>query len=332
MKNEGKMRRAMQEAAYRNKYHPVREYLDGLEWDGDDHFSALMEKLKMSSALAEVFFKKFLIGSVAKVLDGKQNFMLVLVSAQGIGKSSFVRWLAALQKLFYEGPIRPEDKDSSIRLINNWLWEVAELDATTRKSDRSSLKHFVSQNTVKVRVPYGRYDLEKTAAASFIGTVNPDGTGFLNDPSGNRRFAIIELDGIDWSYETDVNIDQLWAQIYAMYNSNVQYTLTPEEQTVQHDINTEHSSRALIDDIIDANFLIDAEQTKRFITTNDFIALLENMGLRGQQFRIKNDLATAMSKRGVERGRRRIEGKRQYGYVGVWVDVSEEFVAKSINL
>ncbi|MEL0099602.1 MAG: VapE domain-containing protein, partial [Opitutae bacterium] len=149
MKNTERMRRAIHEAAHRNRYHPIRQYLDGLIWDGRDHLSALLNKLEMTSPLAEVFWRKFLIGSVAKAIDAHQNFMLVLVGAQGKGKSRLVRWLCPLPALFNEGPVSPDNKDDLLLLLNNWIWEVSELDSTTRRSDRSALKHFISLKNVK---------------------------------------------------------------------------------------------------------------------------------------------------------------------------------------
>lgn len=38
----------------------------------------------------------------------------------------------------------------------------------------------------------------------------------MNDPSGNRRFGVVQLNDIDWSYE-EIDIHQLWAQIYQAY-------------------------------------------------------------------------------------------------------------------
>jgi predicted P-loop ATPase len=62
-----------------------------------------------------------------------------------------------LPQLFYEGPINPDDKDSLIRLINNWIWEVAELDSTRKRSERSALKHFITdQNIESARIPFGQ--------------------------------------------------------------------------------------------------------------------------------------------------------------------------------
>ena len=219
MRDTARMKDAIMEAALRCRYHPVREYLDGLRWDGRSHFDALASCLSMSSPAAAGFLRKFLIGSIAKMLDAHQNFMLVLLGPQGKGKSRLVEWLCPLSGLFYEGPINPDDKDFQIRLLNNWLWEVAELDATTKRAERSALKHFITTRMVKVRVPFGKYDIEKPAAASMIGTINPDGTGFLNDPTGNRRFVVIHLESIDFRYSTTIDVHQLWAELYAAYRN-----------------------------------------------------------------------------------------------------------------
>ena len=117
MHNEGHMRKALHTRAAENRYHPVRQYLEGLQWDGRNHFDGLMQHLDMSSDGATAFWRKFLIGSIAKILDGRQNFMLVLLGGQGRGKSRLVRWLCPLPQLFNEGPISPDNKDDQIKLL-----------------------------------------------------------------------------------------------------------------------------------------------------------------------------------------------------------------------
>lgn len=317
LKGVDRMRDAIREKAYRNKYHPIREYLESLEWDGKSHFDALMNKLEMSSPMASVFWRKFLVGSVAKALGSEQNFMLVLLGAQGKGKSRLVNWLCPLQRYFYEGPINPDDKDCKIRLIENWLWEVAELDSTTRRSDRSALKYFITQRMVKVRVPYGRYDIEKPAAASMIGTINPDGTGFLNDPTGNRRFAVVHLDDIDWSY-TKIDPHQLWAEIYNAYKNGEQYELTRAEQEVQNEINIEHTTASPLEELLIEHFVIDTSQPERYASVMDILEKLETLGLKGDQFRNKMELGVVMVKLGVAKKRKMTNGKRTHVYEGVW--------------
>ena len=316
MTNVGRMRTAMHDMAVHNKYHPVREYLDALpEWDGREHFATLMEKLEMSSPLAETFWRKFLIGSLAKVLDGYQNFMLVLMSTQGKGKSRLARWLCPLPKLFFEGPINPDNKDSEIRAINYWFWEVAELDATTRRADVAALKFFITRKEITVRVPYGRYDIMKPAAASFIGTINPDGTQFLNDTE-NRRFSVVHVDDIDWSYE-QIDLHQLWAEIYHAYRQGEAWELTPHEREVQAEINSEHITESPLEAKLLAHYELDPSKPENIITTNELLGQLEDLGVKGDQFKNKMELGKVMTRHGINRARRRVEGKLQYVYEGV---------------
>ncbi len=318
MKDTARMRDAIKEAALRNKYHPIREYLDGLVWDGQNHFDALANKLTMSSPGAAGFLRKFLIGSIAKALDAQQNFMLVFLGAQRKGKSRLVEWLCPLPHLFYEGPINPDDKDSQIRLINNWLWEVAELDSTTKRSERSALKHFITMKTVKVRVPYGQYDTEKPAVASMIGTINEDGTGFLNDPTGNRRFAVIHLDDIDWSYATTIDKHQLWAELFTAYLAGETWELTPHEQEVQNAINTEHMVSTPLEELLLQYYNIDKTQIDKFSSTMNILDKLESLGLKGDQFRNKMELTTILTKHGLPKRQKRVGGATVRGYEGIW--------------
>lgn len=317
MKDTARMRNAIMEAALRNKYHPVKEYLDSLLWDGECHFDALMNCLSMSSPSAPVFWRKWLIGSVAKMLAAKQNYMLVLLGAQGKGKSRLAEWLCPLPRLFYEGPINPDDKDSLIRLINNWIWEVAELDSTTKRSERSALKHFISTRTVKVRVPYGEYDTEKPAAASMIGTINEDGTGFLHDPTGNRRFSVVHLDGIDWSY-TSIDRDQLWAEIYTAYLRGESWELTPYEQEIQAEINGNHMMVSPLEELLLQYYEIDKTETERFTPTMEILERLTSLGLKGDQFKQKMELTSILTKMGLKPDQRRMNKGRMRGYTGIW--------------
>lgn len=317
MRDTARMRDAVKEAALRNRYHPVRDYLDSLHWDGECHFDRLMGCLSMSSPAAAVFWRKWLLGSIAKMLAARQNYMLVLLGAQGKGKSRLAEWLCPLPQLFYEGPINPDDKDSLIRLINNWIWEVAELDSTTKRSERSALKHFISTKTVKVRVPYGQYDTEKPAAASMLGTINEDGTGFLHDPTGNRRFAVVHLDAIDWAY-TQINRNQLWAELYEAYLAGETWELTPYEQEIQAEINGGHMMVSPLEELLLQYYEIDKTETERFTPTMEILDRLTALGLKGDQFKQKMELTSILTKMGLKPEQRRHSGKVLRGYRGIW--------------
>jgi predicted P-loop ATPase len=319
LKGAERMRDAIKEMAYQNRYHPIREYLTKLEWDGRSHIEALYNKLEVSTPAGYEFFRKFLLGSVAKVLDEKQNYMLVLVGAQYKGKSTLIRWLCPLQKYFHEGPINPDNKDCQVRLIENWLWEVGELDSTTRRSDRSALKFFLTQQIVKVRVPYGRYDIIKPAAASMIGSVNDDGTGFLNDPTGNRRFAVLHINGIDWSYEK-MDIDQVWAEAYHCYTNGECHELTVHEREIQGEINTSYQTISPLEELLLENFVIDPSQPERFMSTMGILDILEDKGLKGNQFQNKMELGSTLIKMGLTKKRKLYDGRQQNGYLGIYLN------------
>jgi predicted P-loop ATPase len=318
MHGEGHMRKALHTRAAENKYHPIEQYLNSLEWDGQNHFDALMSYLDMSSAGAKTFWRKFLIGSIAKALHGEQNYMLILLGGQGKGKSRLVRWLCPLPQLFNEGPISPDNKDDQIKLLETWLWEVAELDSTTKRAERSALKHFITMRNVGVRVPYGRYAINKTAVASMIGTINEDGTGFLNDPTGDRRFVVVHLDDIDWGY-TSIDRDQLWAELYAAYCAGETWELTPHEKELQSEINKLHQIVTPIEEMLMTNYEIDPSQDGDGwrMSTTQIMEQLETLGLRGNQFQNAMEISSILTKRGLKKDRWLDDGKRLRGYAGI---------------
>ena len=303
--------------AYKNKYHPIQTYLDNLKWDGKDHFSSLVAYLQQPSRadIGMTFIRRWLIGSVAKIYEQAQNFMLVLDGPQNIGKSHFARWLCPLPSYFVEGPIEPDNKDSHLRLIANWIWEVGELQGTTRKADREALKAFITTKEVTIRPPYGRYDIVKPANASFIGTINESGSGFLNDPTGNRRFAVVYLENIDWDY-TSLDISQLWAQIVHLYKNGETWNLTSTERKRQNEINQDYESISPVQEAIALMYEFNVDDS--WTSSLEIMRILQkNGGLNGNQQQLAIQIAQAMTRFGIKKGRKRIDGRRLTGYVGL---------------
>lgn len=303
--------------AFHNSYHPVLDYLNGLKWDGQDHIGALAAKLSSSDApvryadgssapLHLVYLKRWLVGAVAKAMEQAQNMMLVLAGPQGIGKSGLASWLcSSLPEYFIEGAINTDDKDSSVRLMSKFIWEVGELDATTRKADVSALKDFITRRVVTVRKAFGQYDTVRPALASMIGTVNDNADGFLADTTGNRRFMVTKIIKIDWSY-TKLIIDQIWAQAVALYRSGESWRLLPEEFAQQNETNKEYEKRSLTDDWVLEWFDLGPEAEGSYMSASQIV---DHLGKKGKVFSgsptAQNmEISAVMARLGVKRIRK----------------------------
>lgn len=251
--------------AAKHPYHPIKDYLNGLVWDRHDHIATLCTYLTSSdppvdypggsASLHSVYLYRWLIGAVAKVLEQAQNLALVLAGPQGIGKSTFARWLCSGlgDAYFLEMPIDPHDKDNDLRQMRSFIWEIAELDATTRKADMSALKAFITRQTATVRKAYGRYDTVRPTNCSFIGTVNK-GEGFLSDPTGNRRFLVTTLTAINHAYAQEMDIDQVWAEAVARYRAGESWRLRSNELQAQCDANAEHEFDSPLEGWLSSHF------------------------------------------------------------------------------
>lgn len=313
-----RMRETILECAHLNSFHPIEEYLEGLEWDNIDRLSNLLDHFSFvdEPAWPRSVITKWLIGSVAKVYEHAQLFMLVLDGEQGCGKSYFVRWLCPLDDYFIEGPINPGLKDTDIASINKWIWEVSELQSTTRRADREALKAHITKQMVSVRKPYGRYSITKPVTASYVGTINQD-AGFLEDDSGNRRFVIVAVDDIDWSYES-IDCDQLWAQIVNMYKSGCEWELSAEEAQHRDSVNKNYDAPHPVIELFLEYYSHDpGVYGDNFVPTINIIMELEKAGLKGNQRGNMMKLTAWLKAQGCRYDRVLTEGSQQRGFYGI---------------
>jgi hypothetical protein len=306
--------------ATQQPFHPVLDYLKALSWDGKDHIAQLASFFSDPDDVFAQFLRRWLVGSCAKASQGVQNRMLVLAGEQNLGKSHFTRWLCPLSRFFTEGAISPDNKDDLIRLITHWVWEVAELGATTRRADVEALKAFLSRERVTVRRPYGRHALEKMACASFIGTVNGAG-GFLTDRTGNRRFMVVHVDAIDWGYTTACDPAQVWAQAWALYESGEPWMLTKDEVVLSRVTNKraeiEDPLEAALHDVIEVTGKLDDRCRSSAIAQT----LIDHLRLKDKLQYVMMRQAEFLSRMGAERGR----DARGMLWLGVKLKVATQF-------
>ena len=320
--------------ATHNSYHPVKRYLAGLTWDGKDHFGPFAAHLKDKHApityadgtvqpVIKAWLWRWMVGAVAKVFAAgairAQNPMLVLSGAQNMGKSTLAAWLCPLPDLFLESSINPDSSDHLRYLVTKWIWEVSELGATTRRSDREALKAFLTRQEATFRKPYDHHPVIKPALSSFIGTVNPMNNGFLDDPTGSRRFLVVDLAGIDHAYADRIDRDQLWAQVLTAYRINPQaWRLTSEEQERRDSINAENEVERPYEGLVVRLFDIDPARGDWWMPTHEIIDAVRTYGEANfDETRHHGVLGTTLRGLGLERKQRQDKGERVWGYYGI---------------
>lgn len=312
-------------AAKRNAYHPIHRYLNGLKWDGNDHIARFIGYMESSDPpivyrdgtivpLHSVYVYRWLIGAVAKALDAEQVAMLVLDGRQDLGKSTVTRWLCSgMPDYFIEAPINVSDKDTDVRLMDRWIWEVSELDATTRKADQSALKAFITKKEVTVRKAYGRYEITKPAMASLIGTLN-NSTGFLTDDTGNRRFMITRLTKLDFHY-MEIDVNQLWAQAAHLYREKEPFRLVGEEKTAQTNVNKGYEVESTLNDWLDKYYIFDPDFNDEQYSLADIVGTLARADVRlsGSERSQAMELGRLLTSKGARKVHTR-DGKRWTGF------------------
>lgn len=245
--------------ADQNRYNPFLEILDSLpEWDGEDRIEELYSALHISTVdtLSRILIIKFLRQVIMMArnefgLYGADG-VLMLVGAQGIGKSTFARYLSlanqgskyAYKSLFYESADLQSDKDKIAEISAYLIAEIGEADKILKRVDDAWLKGYITATRDVYRAPYERIATEHPRLTSMIGTCNPD--QFLKDTTGNRRFWTVPIDAIDLHALTNIDYLKLWAQVKAdidQYSGEAQqraFRLTREEQSLLAKRNSRH--------------------------------------------------------------------------------------------
>jgi predicted P-loop ATPase len=222
---------ALTAVAHRHQYHPVKDYLNTIRSTTIDNnlLNNIATKfLGNNSPLANLMMRRKLIAAIARVMSPgvKDDSLLILQGKQGYLKSTFLRALTG-DDWFCDNLMNLENKDELAKLSQHWILELAEVDYLFSHKKVELFKRFLSAQSDMYRPPYGRANVKVERTCSFWATTNKQ--EFLVDPTGNRRYWVVEVkQRIDIEAVKQMR-DVIWATALAAYESGEMFHFTPDE-------------------------------------------------------------------------------------------------------
>ena len=215
-------------------FNPVTDYLNELEgkWKGENTIEKLCSYVKVrefgdkpekdyyQKRLVRIF-KKWMAACIACSLGDKPNDAVfgLIHSKEGVGKTTFINNLVPEVLYDYSRTVNKQntDYDISETFTKNFM-VLFDDNAGLTRSNAEPIKAALSARDFNVK----RYfSVKKSRIANCALTSNKTNEmgGFLISELGTRRWALVEIEDIDHQYSKVIDVDQLWAEAYVLYNT-----------------------------------------------------------------------------------------------------------------
>ena len=242
-------------------YHPIKDIVEQVEWDGESRIEAFLHKYTMceDTPYTREVSRLIFAGGIHRLYDPGCKFddMPVLIGKQGAGKSTIVRWLAIDDAFFRE--VNEFEGQKGMEILDGaWICEVSEMLAMTKVREQAAVKSYLTRLVDSYRPAYGKHIVDRPRACVFIGTSNH--AQFISDKTGGRRFYPVEcnLTGYElhnMEAECKEYIKQCWAEALAKIDTPfmkayADQSLKPEIETHQENAAEEDYRVGLIEDYL----------------------------------------------------------------------------------
>lgn len=211
--------------AAEHSYHPIRDYLNSVQWDGIHRIKSVFSDFLgatdnlYTQSVAVITF----VGAVARIFQPGVKFdtCTVFVGKQGTGKSKFIGKIAVKPEWFTDGVTTFDGKDFYESIQGKWIIELGEGTAF-QKSIKERSKQAIASQQDFYRKPYGRHPEERPRQCVFLGTTN--NYDFLKDETGDRRYYPIDVNIAKSTKNIDKDltpeyVSQLWAEALQLYKN-----------------------------------------------------------------------------------------------------------------
>ena len=229
LKNDRNINKAMNIVASENKYHPIRECLEKLKWDGQPRIDNLLPRYLGADHddYTKEIMRLLMLAAIRRVYEPgcKFEIMVYLVGGQGAGKSTFFRFLAINDEWFSDDLKRMDDDNVYRKMQGHWIIEMSEMIATANAKSIEEIKSFLSRQKETYKIPYETHPADRKRQCVFGGSSNT--LDFLPlDRTGNRRFVPVmvyperaEVHILADEQASREYINQMWAEAMEIYRS-----------------------------------------------------------------------------------------------------------------
>ena len=312
--------------ANRNGFHPIRDFLNSLQWDGQERVRYAFHHFlgADTSDYTYEILKFFMLGAISRVFRPGIKFdsILCVVGDQGTGKSSFFRLLAVKEEWFSDDLRDLESSKVYEKLQGHWIVEMSEMLATNNARSNEAVKSFLSRQKDNYRTPYERYPKDRPRQCVFAGTTNR--ISFLpTDRTGNRRFLPIlcqeseaEVFILDNEKESREYMRQMWAEVMEIYRTGkVKLKLSPEIQA-----EVRGRQQQFMQEDVDAGIILEYMQdyTGNIVCSKQlFREALHNELTHPQRWQTNeiNDIMNQLIREGSLQGWRYFDSPRRFGSI-----------------
>ena len=251
----------------RHSYHPIREYLEGLTWDGVPRLDRLIIDYigAEDTPLTKAMTRKHFTAAVARIFRPgcKYDYCLIMTGPEGAGKSTLLSKMGG--QWFNDSIVSTEGKEGMQQLRGTWLIEWGEL-SSIKRSDVESVKAYLSKQVDIYRAAYDRRTNEHPRQCVFCGTTNE--LFFLKGDNGNRRFWVVPVDPSlrkykQWAQKLDEDRNQLWAEAVHYFKQGERLYLDAEleaqakQRQADYNDDSDDPLATMLRDFLDAKLPVD---------------------------------------------------------------------------
>lgn len=223
-----------------NKWSPFLDWIRSQQWDGVPRLDNWLTEYwgVESSAYTSEVGRKWLVSACAR-LDKpgtKLDWMFIVIGPQATGKTTMP------EILFGKDSYKPlygeqNDKDFHMLMHSQLCVGFDELDSFGKK-ESSTLKAMITRSEDAFRPPYGATVEVFPRRFTLYGCGNR--YEFLQyDPSGYRRYAVVEVTRLLDFKRLEADRGQLWAEAWARYkNGGIAYWMVEDaaEQAKKYEV------------------------------------------------------------------------------------------------